>query len=94
LQLQKDYVSFTVLCYLKDNEKIFKINSRSRSKLVLNNTLLVVLQLGLVSTLIAEITKDDSGAYDLQTKNFRLFLAKFVASICMHIQIFREFMYG
>ena len=40
--------------------------------------------MGLVSTLICEFVKLDE-AYELKTESFRMFLAKFMASICMHL---------
>ena len=85
MPVQKDYVCFTILCYLEKNEKEFKIDSRFRSKLLMNNILLICLQLALVVGLVSEIIEDRTGNYDLNTKSFRLFLAKFIASVCMHL---------
>jgi hypothetical protein len=66
LNLNKDYISFTILCYSKLNGVNFKIDNRYRSKLLLNNILLIFLQLCMVSALGFEIIKDDTNAFELK----------------------------
>ena len=94
LCLNKDYISFTILCFYRVNCRNFKIDQRYRSKLILNNVLLISLQLCLVSALGFEIIKDDTDTFEVKQQSFRLFVSKFISSICMHMQIFREFING
>lgn len=89
--LEKDYISFTYLCFYKRNIALFKLNDEDLAKMVFHATIMFMFQAILCKCLIGEILESDFRASELETATVGLYLAKFVTSTALHLSIFKDF---
>lgn len=94
MYLSHDLIGFTVLCLLKQNRRKYQLSMEKQSQIVFTALVVMVVQSCLIYALGFQIVSEVHNFIPKDDQTFQLFLAKFMTTTALHINIYPEFASG